>query len=429
MMRMRVDPVENIAETQSIPPFSKTIQSRINWFAFFLAFPFLSIAGNSITFFIFISIILKVGTFWKKKFNGRILFYGFLFIGLLSTILTPLIERHENLASLLILIQYTYWILMASFFIIFRDRIDFIQVSKWIFFGVIGYTLAFYLIPFELENPILSLEFKPGRNAFVFNMLACIPLTFVYLKARYRRWRIYLVVLAYLMIMLLTNGRSGSIIIIMQLLMVLSIIIPAIQRRTKYLVLLFGVLFIVFQNSEVEMMLNSAANRVETINPRLASLMRSEGEGDLTMDKSWLIRKLMIEKGEEIVTKYPFIGVGPNNFKFYRAELNTYKNYARLQSIDKKRLENNTSAHNTYLQVITEFGIIGALLYVLMLLRPLLYFIRIFLRSKLNAEHLVLVSLIGIFIHFYTIANLSGALPWFIIGLSWSFFQLNPARK
>lgn len=420
---MRVDHVENIVEKQIIPPFSKTIQNRINWFAFFLAFPFLSIAGNSITIFIFISIAFTVGAFWQKKFVGRILFYGFLFIGILSTILTPLIERHENLASVLILIQYTYWIFMASFFILHAQRIDFLQVSKWIFYGVIGYTVAFYIIPFELENPLLSIEFKPGRNAFVFNMLACIPLTFYYLKQRYSKLRIVFIALLYLVILLLTNGRSGSIIILMQLLLIFSVLSPTIQKTTKWMVLFLGMVFVVFENDEVQIILNSSADQVETINPRLASLMRSEGEGDLTMDKSWLIRKLMIDKGEEIIRHYPLIGVGPNNFKFYKAELNTYKTYDRLQSIDKKIFDNKTSAHNTYLQVVTEFGIIGALFYVLILLRPIWLFLKKFISSTLSIEHLTLISLFGIVIHFYTIANLSGALPWFILGLSWTYFQ------
>jgi len=420
---MSIETVQHINQSGSVAPFSNAIQKRINWFAFFLAFPFLSILGNSVTIFIFISIILQVGIFWKRDFTGRLLFYGFLFVGILSTIFTPLINRHENLASVLILIQFTYWILMASFFILYAQRIDFLQVSKWIFYGVIGYTVAFYILPFELENPLLSLEFKPGRNAFVFNMLACMPLTFYYLKQHYSKLRILFIALLYLVILLLTNGRSGSIIILMQLLLITSVLSPTIQKTTKWLVLLLGMVFVVFENDEVQIILNSSADQVETINPRLASLMRSEGEGDLTMDKSWLIRKLMIDKGEEIIRHYPLIGVGPNNFKFYKAELNTYKTYDRLQSIDKKVFDNNTSAHNTYLQVVTEFGFIGALIYGLILLKPIWLFLKKFISSTLSIEHLTLISLFGIVIHFYTIANLSGALPWFILGLSWTYFQ------
>jgi O-antigen ligase len=131
----------------------------------------------------------------------------------------------------------------------------------------------------------------------------------------------------------------------------------------------------------------------------------------------------MIDKGEEIIRHYPLIGVGPNNFKFYKAELNTYKTYDRLQSIEKKIFDNKTSAHNTYLQVVTEFGVIGALLYVLILIKPVWLFFKNFISSNLTVEHLSLISLFGILIHFYTIANLSGALPWFILGLSWTYFQ------
>jgi O-antigen ligase len=134
----------------------------------------------------------------------------------------------------------------------------------------------------------------------------------------------------------------------------------------------------------------------------------------------------MIEKGKEIVTEHPFIGVGPNNFKYYKSELTAYSNSAqfdRLQSVSYRKLSEDTSAHNTYLQAITEFGILGFIIFLIIILKPIFFILQQFISNKLKTEHLLLVSLIGMSIHFFTVANLSGALPWFIIGLSWSFLQ------
>lgn len=420
--------IPNNDATEQLNMFPKSIQKKINWFGFFLAFPFLSIGGNSITFFIFISLVLATGKFWKASFRGKYLFLGFLFIGLLSTICTPIYARHENFGTIITFIQFTYWIYMSIFFILMRNRIDMIQVSKWIMYGVFGYTIAFYFIPFDIKNPLFSFEFNPGRNAYVFNMLCCIPLTFIYLINKYSKSKVLLFIILFALILLSTNGRSGSIIILIQVVLILSVVYPSIQRAGKKVIILFFFLFLIVQNSEVETYLNYTASKVESINPRLASLMRGEGEGDLTQDKSWLTRKLMIEKGFEIVEKHPFIGVGPSNFRHFEAELKSYVNYKRLQSIPKKVFDSRTSAHNTYIQAISEFGIIGFILYLLILFLPILFFIKKFLKIQLNSSHFILICFIGMVIHFYTVANLTGALPWFIIGLSWSFIQRNKTQ-
>ena len=77
---------------------SKSIsgQNLINWFVFFLAFPALSILGNSITFYIFIAIVIKVGSFWKKKFKGKALFLSFVSVIIVSTILAPYSKMDSN---------------------------------------------------------------------------------------------------------------------------------------------------------------------------------------------------------------------------------------------------------------------------------------------------------------------------------------------
>jgi len=401
-------------------------QRLTNWFVFFLACPVLSILGNSVTFIIFIFLVLSVGKYWKRNYKGKLLFLSFFWIGVVSTILSPVNRDLDSLKWVLTMVQYIYWIYVAIFFLLFRDRIDLIQLSKWCFYGSIFYTIAFYLIPFDYSSAFLSLEFKPGRNAFVFNLLCSVPISFFYIRSRWKMLGVYSFMVIFLMIMLLSNGRSGSIIILIQMFLILAILKPEFHKISKVMVLLSLGLFGFLQLSNVQQSLEALSYQVEKINPRLATLMRSEGEGDLTMDKSWLIRELMIEKGKEIVQEYPFIGIGPNNFKYYKSELKVLSNsdkFNHLQSVSSKKLAEGTSAHNTYLQAITEFGIIGCVIYLILLLKPLIFLLKKYVNNGLGYEHLLLVSLIGMCIHFYTVANLSGALPWFIIGLSWSFLQ------
>ncbi len=403
--------------------FSTGIQNRINWFVFFLAFPFLSILGNSVTFYIFLILVLKLGPFWNRYFRGKYLFFGFLLVGVISTITSPIIGLKQDLGFILILIQYSYWVVMAVFFIIFRKKIDFHQVSKWLFYGTIAYIGAYFFLAFKIDNPIIELQFKPGRNSFVFNLICCIPFTFIYINSRWKGWRVYLFLFFFVIAMLMTNGRSGAVIILIQSMLILSILKPEFRRMGKVLVVFFFILFTLFQNSDSQIYMEALATKVEPVNPRFASLLRSEGDGDLDEDKSWLIRKLMIDKGMEIIQKYPFIGIGPNNFTSYQADLNSFSSYRRLHGTSFEKMSKTTSAHNSYLQVATEFGIIGFIIFVFLYLPPVLLFFKLFINGKLELQHLALVSLIGMAIHFYAIAAFLGALPWFVLGICWSYLQ------
>jgi O-antigen ligase len=399
--------------------FPSSIQNKVNWFVFFLAFPAIDVLSFSITFYFFLVLIIQCGFFWNKFYPGKHLFIGFLIAGTLSTIFTPVSEVFENLNFIKMLIQFYYWIGVASFFIIYFHLIDLKALSKWVLYGLVTYTIAFYFIGINTESSLLSITCTPGRNAYVFVVLACAPISFFFLQDQ--KWTLKLFFAVFLLTaMLASNGRAGSIIILIELLIVSMIIFPIHSRISGLLIPFFLFLFILTQSAFFEVYKYSIAAQVEPINPRFSSLIRGEGEGDLERDKSWLIRKLMIDKGEEIFYKYPFLGVGPANFKNYRAELKTFTKYDYLQNAGSKTFQMNTSPHNTYLQALSEFGLFGSLFFLIILVKPLWFMLRSLFKNKLTVWHLFLASLLGMCIHFYVISSLTGALPWFIIGLSWA---------
>lgn len=399
--------------------FPRKTQQLINLFVFFLAFPAIDVLSFSITFYFFIALIVRCGFFWNASYIGKSYFIGFLIAGTLSTILSPVTDVFQNLDFLKTLIQFFYWIGVASFFIIFFNRIDLKTLSKWVFYGLITYTFAFYVLKINFESSLLSITCTPGRNAYVFVVLACTPISFLYLKDQKRYLKIGYS-LFILTTMLASNGRAGSIIILIELLLISMLIYPTLKRLSKILIPFLLLVFIFTQSAFFEIYKYDLAAQLEPINPRLASLIKGEGEGDLEKDKSWLIRKLMIDKGEEIFYKYPILGVGPSNFKKYRADLKTFIKYDRLQHLGSTRFQMNTSPHNTYLQALTEFGLLGSLFFLIILIKPLWLLILSFIKNKLTIGHLFLISLLGMCIHFYAIATLTGALPWFVIGLSWA---------
>ncbi len=406
-----------------IRPFSRGTQKILNWFVFFLAFPSVNVLGNSITFYLFIAIGLRIGSFWAGSFRGKTLLLLFILLAFSSSLLAPYIARNPGFfENVKILIQYAYWIFVSFFFITQYRRIDFFQISKWMFWGIISAAIGFYFYSLKFGSGAFSVHFGATRNDFVFNMLCAIPISFYYILQKWSKKTAIWFIPFFLIVMLLTGGRSGAVLIFLELLLVLTIVYPAALKLAKVMIPVFGLLFIISQSDSSQIYLDALASQVEPINPRFANLLRGEGDGDLTSDKSWLIRKLMVDKGIEIFKEYPIRGIGVNNFYYYDSELATFNQYDRLGG-ETIEFFNSRSAHNSYIQVLAEMGLLGLFVLILLIVIPLSFFLRNFFSGAIDISYLPLVSLLAISMHLYAITALTGANTWMIIGLSWAILQ------
>jgi O-antigen ligase len=400
------------------------IQKVINIFAFFIFFPSLYLFGNSITFYFFLFMLYKSGNFWEKQYLLKIEFLFLLIFIYVSTIFSPKdgLERHPGfLSSVMILIQYTYWILIAIFFILYSKYIDLYLFGKWCFYGVIASIICFYLVRFNLNTGLFALDLFPTRNAFVFTLLTGIPISFFYLNKRYKGVRLFLFFPGFLVALFLTNGRSAAIIGFIEILFLAGLIYKVQLKLILLLVLPLIVYIFLFQTVQSKPLEVIVADKIEVLNPRMAYLLRGEGDGDLNEDRSWLHRKLMIEKGLEIFKRYPILGIGANNFKFYDGSLKTLEDYPRLSYLSNDYY-NKRSAHNSYIQILAEFGILGLFVFILIFIRPIRFFKRsVFFQSDPLFHNVILISLTSMLIHFYSISSITGALPWLILGLANGF--------
>jgi len=411
--------MKTLRSTSKLNLFPRIIQSRLNMLIFFLAFPSFSVLGNSITFFIFIDLIYRVGI-RKVNFRKQHFFFAFLTVGVISSIFTPVIDRHPGIISvIIILIQFLYWISVALFIIKNYSRIDLMQLSKWMLIGTLIYIFMFYIFPFNFKSGLVSIEFGPGRNALVFNLLCTIPLSFYYIYKRWNRKGVIIFSFFFLFAMLYTNGRAGSIVLLIQILLILNIVFFKIQKYFRFILICSIPIIVLFQSDKDHVIIQKISYEVSKINEPLGKLIMTNKTGSIERDKSWLSRKLMISKGKEIFFEHPFIGIGPMNFRYYDSELNSYSEFDYLQGTSKK-MYNSRSAHNSYMQVLVEFGLIGFIFFIVILFRPIFLFRRNLLKGTLKIEHLPIISLSGIAIHFYAISAFTGAIPWLIIGLCWA---------
>lgn len=415
------DQIEFSNKYLELKPFSKGTQKVLNWFVFFLAFPAIDLLGNSITFYLFLILSLKVGSYWAKPFRGKYLLILFLLLAFISSVLAPNMVRHPGLSgSIKILIQYFYWVFVAIFFITQKRRIDLIAISKWFLFGTLIAIFCFYFYKIKFTIPLIDIHFGISRNSFVFNLLCAIPICFLFIFKTFGKKVAFGFMPFFLLVMLFTDGRSGAVLIFLQLVLISAIISPLILKISRIVVPVLGLLFIVFQTDAAQVYLDQFADDIEAVNPRFASLLRGEGEGDLSFDKSWLERKLMVQKGMEIFKEYPLRGVGPDNFSYYDSKLSVleFSQFDRLRAEDASYF-NARSAHNSYIQVLSEMGIFGLLLLIALLFSPLLYFLKKLFFGQISFQYLPFVSLLAITMHLYAITALTGAISWMIIGLAW----------
>ena len=349
---------------------------------------------------------------------------------LISAILAPysIMPRYPGFFySAQFLIQFIYWLSITFFVVIYYKRINLYQISLWAFYAVICASFGYYVLPFSINIEVLSLSTDITRNAFVFDLICGVPLCFFFMKSYFSKLWNNIILLFLLFVFLFTNGRSAAIIGILEFVLIIYILNSQYRGLVRFSFLSFIFIFIFIQTDYAQIYLDGVANNFENVNPRFANLIRGEDEGDLEEDKSWLHRKLMVDKGLEIVNSYPFFGVGIGNFSYYDSRLKSYMTYSRLGA-ESIGYYNSRSAHNSYVQIMSEIGYMGLSVVILILVIPIYKLLKVFFTLQIDIEHLCLISILGMSMHFYAISAIYGALPWLVIGLAWGSLQ-NVVKK
>lgn len=403
------------------------IARALHVYLFFLAFPFISI-GNSLSFYVFLYLLVLLN---RKREHTIIGFahpktwllgvFGAVAIG--STIFSPLNNSPETMQTALKLsLQVLYWISIVMFIQTHGPKMNFCLVCKYLTIGTWIVVAQFFFFNFVGDLPLIL---TGSRNSVVFTILALTPFHAYYFEKRLGSKFLLLYLIFCIMVMLATEGRAGAVLMLLESLLIGSILVhQRLKIVAKLMFMALLGLFLLLYNEE-----NSAilANNVRQISPRVAEFIEGRGQaGNLTKDESWLTRRLMIEKGKEIIEKHPLYGVGLMNFSFYEAKLTSLwqKEYAPLQDeVNPSKHFNKASAHNSYLQIWAETGYIGLISLLLFLAFPLAFFFRKFIFGSLGLEDLPLISLCCVCLHFYVISIITSALSWLVFGFAYAAYR------
>lgn len=409
--------------------YPPNIQKQLGWLFFFLAWPAVSV-GVNITFYIFLYVVYNINSI--SKFGNPILIKDFvdktiiLFIiwALFCSITQPSFQRSPGFfVDFKYNIQHVYWMLLFLFFKNNFQKIDLAIIGKHTFWGAILLVITFYFFHGKIGSGLVALTTKMGRNSFVYQIECVVPILLLYFftqKVRVTFWVIFF----FFFITLLTNGRAGTLILFLYL--VIFLIINKVVN-VKSLVIISGLslILIFFGLLSSNNFSSSISASIRPYNERMANLLLQEGDGDLEMDKSWIERQIHIIKGLEVFAKYPIKGVGLNHFIFYDTDystlnLNDYQvNGNVLFNEASLEVLNQRSAHNSYIQILAETGFIGIFLYFLFLLPIVVFSINYVFKNSLSNLDLLLFGVIFISIHNWAISSYSSAITFALFGLGY----------
>ena len=424
-----------IQNQNNIPSFNnKLLQTWLNIMVFFLAFPSIYILQNSIYFYAFLMVLFitkKItGHYFIKNSFTSIIFVLFI-SGTVSSVLHPTLKFDPGfLEKFNMVVHYAYWLAIGAYFASWLKYLNIYLLVKWISIGFLAQVLAYYFLNTKIDLFVIKIVPGISRNGFVFNTICFSGFLLFFLLQKFGKIGLSLGSLFVLVALIFTNGRAGASIGFIILILSLSVVNPLLQYIAKFSIVSLLLIFMLtgFSTERLYNIGNKIAPYIENINPRFSEFLQGEGEGDLSFDKSWLLRKLMVDKSFDILKKRPLFGIGFGNFSKYDSDLSTFYQYERLQYLDGDYI-NTRSAHNSYAGFAAETGIIGFTLLLLLFVPQLFWFLKTYWLGNNTIYFIITVSFIGALIHMYTIASITGANIWFLLGIIYGIKNLKTKKN
>ena len=145
-----------------------------------------------------------------------------------------------------------------------------------------------------------------------------------------------------------------------------------------------------------------------------------------TEDQSYLLRKLMVEKGLIIFESNPFTGIGLNNWMEYDVKFRGNFEGADI-ILNKARLE-KFGAHNSYISFLGEGGLFLFTSYISLLLCIIYKLFMIINRLNLN-QKAVFFGILMMAIHTYFISAMLNSFTWYLLGIGAGISNINTLKK
>ena len=422
------------SSTHSAQPDSTLVLTRTSYYLFiafvaYLVLPLFDIPLVNLSPSAVLIGLVALEVFFRHKDRGLQQFTGWFVlayfmwlafvVSIVGNALTGAIS--PSMSDVLNLLRMTFWLITFLATMLIMSRISLGQLRRIMM--VIG-LCALLLGAMRLYEGVAFARWGAGSSAILTqNTYGILFSTFtpfaVALPFMLKGWfgRVSVFGITLLLVAIIVNGsRSAWIVVSLGLLIfTLLYILTQPKRVGKIIGLGLGLItmalfFLAVMPIEI----------IETVSDRFVTLESVED------DKSVGIREAMVQKGLELFERSPLIGVGSGYFTrtYIEFDVPDVVSYASLNSLNRR------SSHNSYVRLLAETGVVGALVFAVFLIALLVRGAQSALRlaSKDQVWAIaVFAGFIGLTIHLWTIDSLSNTSTWFIYGLVAAMIVRTPA--
>lgn len=315
--------------------------------------------------------------------------------------------------------NYVYWSLLIIFMCRHAGNISLIIVRKALFWGLVA-SLAYFFIPFLYAFRNLPILKGLQQNILSFLLLSFSPFALTHVKDRYGTLPFLLIGTSFSILAFLSGSRTGSILVTLGFLLM-----------TIYYFRASILFWLIIPLMVVVLIVNSIGfdNLIKTLNSRTYELLYNDGSF-MEKDFSYLTRVAIYRKGIALFSSNPYTGIGINSFTIKKARIEYDFAGAELIAHNDEFFQ-TASAHNSYLSILVEAGMIGFIPFISLLFISL---IKLYWNILFKARNAIGISIaLGyscMLIHLYFISGILNVFAWFMISLVCVFnFQANSNRQ
>lgn len=404
----------------------RSASQKLRWAAFFMAYPFWIVIQN-ISFYFMIYFYTTASRYHVKLFRvGSLMSIAAVIMAIAA--ITSAIGAQIKLGHVFflntfsVLPNYIYWAtLIIGIGNICCKVIKLMDLYKMIFWGVI-----FSVVSYHILNPIFDLipiYKNPSPNSFAFVLIIFGPIATSYLHEKKKNLLYTIIfIIALTLAGFLSGSRSGSILTLVGCFMVLSL-----KSWVSMIIVAFMGIFLSIATPQI-LENQTVKNSIRNLNERTYTLLYETDE-TLETDRSYLTRLALIEKSMSIFKEHPLTGVGVGNFT--KVEFDIQFDFEGGQYLESKEesIAVGTSAHNSYINFLSEGGILLFIPILFLMFYPIFYFVIKFNQIE-GTERPLFIAIIMMCIHSWFISGMLNVYAWFLLAIANSYIiYKRPTRQ
>ena len=384
------------------------------WFVLLLILQFIQLVFNS-SFYVF---PIFLYTYFIYEHN-KVKFFTLqsilaLFFGLGAVL--SYFHSTDTDSSSAVIFNYLYWTLILIVFSSLKDRLNIQVILEAVLLGVVLSTLYFHVIQ-HLGITSIPIFQRSSQNAFSFLIICFAPVvTYTFMVKNGRRkalvFGILLIVLSFL-----SGSRAGSILVSIGVSSAYFINYIKFNR----IVFIVGAVYIF-----ATFLLDSQIIRqaILSLNERTYDLVY-DYEYVLSTDRSYLIRRTMVEKGLEIFEDNKLYGIGLNTFQGYNVFLPG--EFVGSEYVIGKVKIMEIGSHKSYINILAEGGLFLFIPFILIILSSIVSGVLSFFKLS-NLQKVTTVSLILMSVHLYFITAILNVMAWFVLAFGFVIINLRRSK-